>query len=134
MCEKLKELIPRQQYDIAIQAAIGAKIIARETVKQVRKDVKDVFINFAEFAESHNLNGKDTLCVISRDFTDELPLGNRNLEGVFLNDLTIYVEDLDMQPRPVEGELMRVDGSLHLVKSVSDEMGVYVIICEANES
>ncbi|MBR6490215.1 MAG: translation elongation factor 4 [Muribaculaceae bacterium] len=39
MCEKLKELIPRQQYDIAIQAAIDAKIIARETVKQVRKDV-----------------------------------------------------------------------------------------------
>ena len=39
MCEKLKELLPRQQFDIAIQAAIGAKIIARETVKQGRKDV-----------------------------------------------------------------------------------------------
>ncbi len=39
ICEKLKDLIPRQQFDIAIQAAIGAKIVARETVKQVRKDV-----------------------------------------------------------------------------------------------
>ena len=39
LCQKLKSLIPRQQFDIAIQSAIGSKIISRETVKAVRKDV-----------------------------------------------------------------------------------------------
>lgn len=99
----------------------------------VQEDVKNIFINNAEFAEDHDINGKTISCVVSRDYTDGMPVRNSNLEGVFLNDLTIYVDSKDLPVRPVEGELMKVDGSFHLVKSVSDEMGVYVIICEANE-
>ena len=52
MCEKLKELLPRQQFDIAIQAAIGAKIIARETVKQVRKDYRQKVVSIYEAASA----------------------------------------------------------------------------------
>ena len=56
MCEKLKELLPRQQFDIAIQAAIGAKIIARETVKQVRKDIlMNIFIASIQYFPLNNM-------------------------------------------------------------------------------
>lgn len=96
----------------------------------VRSDVKSVFINFDEFASNHSLNGVNTLCVIDRDLTQAASSEN---EGVFLNNLTIYIDNLDIANRPVEGELFKVDGSFHLVKSVSDEEGILVIVCEANE-
>lgn len=99
----------------------------------VRKDVKGTFINFDEFAYWHTLNGKKVLCIIDKDITSEVAARNRDLEGVFLNTLTIYVEDLDLNPRPVEGELLKVDGSFHLVQSVSDEDGVYAIVCVENQ-
>lgn len=99
----------------------------------VRKDVKTTFINFDEFASWHNLNGKDVLCIIDKDITSEMEARNRDIEGVFLNTLTIYVEDVDLKPRPVQGELLKVDRSFHLVKSVSDEDGVLAIVCVENE-
>lgn len=99
---------------------------------QVKKDVKGVFINFEEFAELHDLNGKQVLCIIDKDDT-KANIRALQQEGVFVNLLTIYVDSLDITPRPVEGELFKVDGSFHLVKSVSDESGVLVIDVEANE-
>lgn len=99
----------------------------------VHKDVKKTFINFDEFAYRHDLNGKEILCIIDKDITSETEARNRDIEGVFLNTLTIYVESSDLQHRPVQGELLKVDGSFHLVKSVSDEDGILAIVCVENE-
>jgi hypothetical protein len=98
--------------------------------EQIKKDVKNVFLNFSEFAETHNLNGKNVLCIIDTDDTKEQI---RSLAGVFINVLKIFVDSKDISPRPVEGQLFKVDGSLHLVKSVSDESGILKIEVEANE-
>lgn len=97
----------------------------------VAADVKNVFINLDEFAEPHDINGETVDCVIDKNVIKEN--SNRELEGVFANTLTIYVATQDLPAVPVEGELLRVDGSLHIVRNVSDEMGVLVITAEASE-
>lgn len=96
----------------------------------IAADIKNVFINTDEFAEEHDINGVMIPCVISDDLTAG---ANASLEGVFINTLTINVSKDALNEVPVEGELLRVNGSLHIVRSVSDEMGMLVITCEANE-
>lgn len=101
----------------------------------VAADVKNVFINLDEFAEPHDINGETVDCVMDKNITAGNPLDTTGnpLEGVFANTLTIYVATKDLPAAPVEGELLRVDGSLHIVRNVSDEMGVLVITAEASE-
>jgi hypothetical protein len=96
----------------------------------IQKDVENTFINLDEFASVHSLNGVEVPCIIDKDLTKP---AQQNLEGVFLNTMTIYVKAADLDSRPVEGEMFKVDGSFHFVHSVSDEEGVYAIVCEANE-
>lgn len=98
----------------------------------VAADVTHVFINADEFADWHDIDGVRLCCVIDQDVTQTYSnaMGN-SIEGVFKNTVQIHVRAVDME-RPVEGELIRVDGSLHLVESVSDEMGVYVITATEN--
>ena len=101
----------------------------------VAADVKNVFINVDEFAEEHDINGLIVKCIIDKNITAENPYDttSNRLEGVFANTLTIYVASIDVPIFPVEGELLRVDGSLHIVRKVSNEMGVLEIVAEASE-
>lgn len=94
----------------------------------VSLDVKRAFINIEEFAEEHLLNGERVTCVIDKDLTQDA----KNI-GVFMNAITIYVETADLEAKPVEGELLDVDGNMYVVRSVSDEDCVLVIVAEANE-
>lgn len=97
----------------------------------VAADIKGVFINSDEFAETHNLNGKSVLCVVDKNSIIEGRDGK--IEGVFLNSLSIHVSKDDLDSIPIEGEWLSIDGSFHIVRSVSEEMGVLVILAEANE-
>lgn len=100
----------------------------------VQNDIKSVFLNLEEYGEWHTLNGKEIRCLIDKNLIQDLggSRGASQIVGVFTNMQTIYVDSSDM-PTPVEGEILRVDGSLHLVKSVSEEGGMLVIVAEANE-
>lgn len=100
----------------------------------VAADVKNVFINIDEFAEEHDINGLIVKCVIDKNITagNSFDTSGNPLEGVFTNTLTIYVASRDVPVFPVEGELLRVDGSLHIVRKVSNEMGVLEIVAEAS--
>lgn len=105
----------------------------------VADDVCDVFINPEEFADVHHLgpNQFPVACIIDKDITNDGGF-DKTLSAfingsTIVNTMTIYVPFNALPVAPVEGELFRVDGSLHKVQSVSIEDGVLVIVCEANE-
>lgn len=97
----------------------------------VQADVKAVFINLEEFAEDHNVNGIIMPCVVDKNILAETE--QESIIGVFVNTITLSVATADLLRPPVEGEIMRLDGEIYIVRSVSDESGVLVIVLEANE-
>ena len=100
----------------------------------VAKDIKSVFINIDEFADEHDLNGKKVRCVVDKDVIDGAKGTVANpLYGVFLNAITIYVDAKDIDRKPVEGEILRLDKKPHIVRNVSDEGGVLVILVEVHD-
>lgn len=97
---------------------------------QLRKDAKAVFINLREFADEHCLNGYTVACVIDKDLTQG---AKDSFVGVFVNAVTIYVATEDMEVRPVEGEMLELDGVFHTVRSVNAEGDILAIVAEVNE-
>lgn len=99
----------------------------------VALDINEVFLCGNEFAEMHRINDDLVECVIDELLTKESADTLTNpMEGVFLNGITIYVRTEDIR-KPVEGEVLMIDGHMHLVRRVSEEMGMLVIVAEANE-
>lgn len=102
----------------------------------VAADIKAVFINPLEFADKHNINGQAVDAVIDRDVIRErqLPTAAEYSEGVFREEMLVYVDAADLRRKPVRGEIFRLDGDLYLVSEVAENMGVLEITIQANEA
>ncbi|MBM6928594.1 hypothetical protein [Parasutterella secunda] len=96
----------------------------------VQSDVEDVFLNSEEFAEEHVINGDKVRCILDKVINEAH--SEDSYVGVFVNQLKIYVRTGDILT-PEEGDLIQVDGSNHIVQSVNEEMGVLVIVADANK-
>lgn len=102
----------------------------------VSADIKAVFINDLEFADTYNINGDQVRAVVDRDILQERPRisSSADAQAVFEEEIRIYIEASDMKRKPVEGEILRLDGTIFLVSEVHDNMGVLEITIKANES
>lgn len=103
---------------------------------QVAADIKQVFINPLEFASLHNIDGQDVNAVIDRDVIKErqAPTAAEYAEGVYKDEMLVYVATGDLRRTPVKGQIFRLDGEIYLVAEVAENMGVLEITIEANEA
>lgn len=100
----------------------------------IEQDVTNVFLNAGEFAETHNINGTDVCCLVDTDLITGIANTLENpILGIFKNAVTIYVKTADMEQKPVERELLYLDGKMFYVSKVNVEAGMYVIVAEAND-
>lgn len=102
----------------------------------VAADIKSTFINALEFADTHNIDGTDVLCVVDSDILQERSskAASEYAEGVFRAQILVYIAKEDLPVRPVYGEVIRLDGDLYLVQECIENMGVLEITIEANDT
>lgn len=94
---------------------------------QFKADVDSVFLDPSIFADWHDIDGLRVKALLDKVMTQDDGSGR---VGVFINQLRVYVRTEDIQPVPVEDEIISIDGFEYYVRSVSDEDGVLVILCE----
>lgn len=101
-------------------------------------DAAATFLNPNEFGEMHNVDGREILVVVDSDTLSERPRQPMELynaaNGVYLNEITLYLLASDMEDRPVVGQHLRLDGKRYPVSRCSESMGMLQIGLEANEA
>lgn len=101
----------------------------------IERDITTVFLNADEFAEIHNLNGTDCVCVISTEQTDDrrafLQGVKRTPDGLHGDYITICVKISDLESVPKQGTNFKVDGKRYTVDSCTSDMGMLTIVLGA---
>lgn len=104
--------------------------------EMVQKDIKNVFLNPKEFGETHVIDGKEMTIIIDDNELLERKKGKTIAiaEGLHTRQLLIYVSIEDFGEEPLIGRLLELDGNDYTVLDVTNEMGMYTITLEVNES
>lgn len=102
----------------------------------IAADKKAVFINGDEFADLHNIDGQDILCVVDGDLITERQArrSTEDIEGVFKSQLTVFVDAADLLQRPIKGQGIRFDGEYYSVDECIENMGILEITLGANDA
>lgn len=101
----------------------------------VAADVAAVFINTQEFGDVHTIDGRAIPCVVDSDLLQERSRGLATpSDGVFVEEMVVFVATVDLDPPPVIGQWLRFDGQRYCVKNISEAMGVLEITLVANET
>jgi len=105
----------------------------------VAADIRGVFINFEEHGEPHTIDGDEFVVVVENDAITNRPflrstgVVNMDPDGIFRETITFYVSAEEFGARPLEGEVLRFDGKIHIVKSSVESSGIYIVTIEAND-
>lgn len=108
----------------------------RKSFKEIlNQDIENVFLNTLEFADIHNVDGKDMpVQVDDNEVIEREKKAKSNMDGVYVKQKLIYVKAKDFGPLPAIGRQVMLDGKRYLITDSTDEYGIYTITLEGNRS